>query len=760
MGDELVCMVIADDFTGSCDTGLQFTTAGYHTRVAFEASPAAFAAAEVAVLDTETRNSSTAAARERLLGIQTSLREIRAKSWYKKIDSTVRGPVGAEVAALMEILGFQVCLLAPAFPSTGRITVGGYQLLDGVPVHRTEIAADPGALRRNSSLLDMFEDEDVDLKLVDLGVVERGADRIAECISDSVGSIGQRRRTVVVLDAASPKDLASIAAAAAQLPSVPLMCGSAGLAAGLLSVAPERSTDAITAAGGQVGGPFLVVAGSSRDLTEQQLLRGERELGVGRLQLPQGASRVDRVRAGFAGGQDSILAAEPGLSNVRMEAVVADLAATARLLCESRRPCAILVTGGWTAATLMREFEARAVEIICAVDDGVPLSRLEGGPFDGLYLITKAGALGEEGIIGRAVSMVRRTKPTTGPADEEDVRPVLGITMGDPCGIGAEVIAKALGEGDVYDQCRPLVLGHPEILRKSMKQVAGDADVVEIDAPEAANFRRGMIEVLNPVSLDLGKIEPGRVCAEAGRGAVGWVMAAADLALAGRLDGVVTAPLNKEAMNLAGYAYAGHTELLGERTNTRDYRMLLAAQALKVVHVTVHVALNQVPSRLSVERVYKTIQLGAEALVDMGCEQPRIGVSGLNPHAGEHGLFGDEDAVSIAPAVEQSAADGWDVVGPLPGDTLFHRAYSGEFDLVVAMYHDQGHIPIKLVAFADAVNVTLGLPVVRTSVDHGTAFDIVGRGIADHQNMVEAIAMASKLARSRASRPRSSSTQG
>jgi 4-hydroxythreonine-4-phosphate dehydrogenase len=324
--------------------------------------------------------------------------------------------------------------------------------------------------------------------------------------------------------------------------------------------------------------------------------------------------------------------------------------------------------------------------------------------------------------------------------------------MGDACGVGAEVAVKALCEKEVYEFCSPVVIGEPQILTDCLRFVDDEVLVNRIPDIEAANPRHGTIEVLNPIEVDLSAIECGSVCTEAGRAAVEWIKTAVELALANKIDGIVTAPLNKEAMNRAGFNYAGHTELLGHLTDTRNYRMMLVSERLKVIHATTHIALHDVPDRLTEERVFDTIALAQQALVDLDYNRPRIGVAGLNPHAGEHGLFGEEDAIALEPAVERARVQGWDVTGPLPGDTLFYRAFNDDFDGVIAMYHDQGHIPIKLVAFADAVNVTLGLPIIRASVDHGTAFDIAGQGIADHVNMICALRFASRLATARLTR--------
>ncbi len=325
-------------------------------------------------------------------------------------------------------------------------------------------------------------------------------------------------------------------------------------------------------------------------------------------------------------------------------------------------------------------------------------------------------------------------------------RPLMGITMGDPCGIGPEVILKALAHEESYRVCRPLVIGHPEILKRDMGMAGVRLDVRIVDRPEDGAFECGCIDVWCPIDVDVDQIEIGKVCREAGRAAAEWVIHAVDLAMADRIDGIVTAPLNKEAMNLAGYPYAGHTELLAEKSGTARAHLMLVSDRMNVSHVTGHIALHEVPDRLTVDLIYDTVRLTRDVLVGMGKIDPRIAVCGLNPHAGENGLFGNEDAKIIHPAVEKALSEGWRVDGPLPADTTFLKVYNGLYDGVVAMYHDQGHVPAKLVAFDEAVNVTLGLPIVRASVDHGTAYDIAGKGVAKVVNMLQAIRVGSKLA--------------
>jgi 4-hydroxythreonine-4-phosphate dehydrogenase len=328
-------------------------------------------------------------------------------------------------------------------------------------------------------------------------------------------------------------------------------------------------------------------------------------------------------------------------------------------------------------------------------------------------------------------------------------RPLLGITMGDACGVGPEVILKALAQEEMYEICRPVVIGQADFLVRDMAIAGVDLEIQVVDTPEDGQFKCGAVDVWQPIDVDVTQVKMARVCAEAGRAAAEWVMAAIDLAMVNRIDGIVTAPLNKEAMNLAGYHYAGHTELLAERTGAPIAHLMLASGRMNVSHVTGHIPLHEVTKRLNTDLIYNTIALTRDALIAMGRENPKLAICGVNPHAGENGLFGKEDAEVIVPAVERAQANGWLVDGPLPGDTVFFKVYDGRYDGAVAMYHDQGHAPAKLVAFDDAVNVTLGLPIVRASVDHGTAFDIAGQGIAKVVNMLQTIRVGAQLANQR-----------
>jgi len=321
--------------------------------------------------------------------------------------------------------------------------------------------------------------------------------------------------------------------------------------------------------------------------------------------------------------------------------------------------------------------------------------------------------------------------------------PLLALTMGDPAGVGPEVIVKALQDRTAFEECRPFVVGDVGILQQAL--AGGELEVREIAALGEAGRQPGRIDVLTVDGVDVDDILPGVLSAQAGMAAVAWVRRGAELAMAGQIAGIVTAPVNKEAVTLAGVPFTGHTELLAEIAGSR-VAMMLATERLRVVHVSTHVSLREACERVRRERVLETITIAAEGCRRLGIRHPRLAVAGLNPHAGEHGLFGTEDAAEIAPAIADARSMGIDASGPWPPDTIFYEAGEGKFDCVVAMYHDQGHIAIKLTDFYGGVNITLGLPFVRTSVDHGTGFAIAGKGVANARSMRVAIKLAAQMA--------------
>ncbi|MCW0481836.1 4-hydroxythreonine-4-phosphate dehydrogenase PdxA [Gaoshiqia sediminis] len=333
---------------------------------------------------------------------------------------------------------------------------------------------------------------------------------------------------------------------------------------------------------------------------------------------------------------------------------------------------------------------------------------------------------------------------------------ILAITMGDPAGIGPEIAAKVFNEISVYAVCRPLLIGNAQVIQEAVKLTGLNLKINPVTEVGQANFTYGIIDVYDIPSDHLSEIKHGVVSAPAGDLAFRSVRKAIELAMNGEVDGTVTGPIHKEAINLAGHHFSGHTEIYAHYTGTKKYTMLLADEKIKVTHVSTHVSLRQACDLVKKQRVLDVIQLTHEALKRIGIANPRIGVAGLNPHAGDGGLFGTEEIEEILPAIQDAQKQGILAAGPYPPDTLFSLANGGSFDGCVAMYHDQGHIPFKLVGFiwdeekqamksVKGVNITLGLPIIRTSVDHGTAFEIAGKGIASADALLFAIDYAIKL---------------
>jgi len=326
------------------------------------------------------------------------------------------------------------------------------------------------------------------------------------------------------------------------------------------------------------------------------------------------------------------------------------------------------------------------------------------------------------------------------------MKPILGITMGDAAGVGPEIIVKALADQGIYDMCRPVVIGDKKILERAVAATGVAVRCRAIDKAAEGGQEFGVIDVIDldnlPADLPFGKLDKA-----AGKAAYEYIETAAKLALNQEIHAIVTAPINKEAVNQAGYHFPGHTEMLAEFAGEENYAMFLYSEPLKVIHVSTHVALRDACDNLTAERVRQTIELADDTMKLLGVSEPRVAVAGLNPHCGESGMFGTEDDQQILPAVQAAKAEGINVQGPIAPDTVFYRsAVKKEFDVVVVMYHDQGHIPLKLLDFHNGVNVTVGLPFIRTSVDHGTAFDIAGKGIADSGSMKAALTVGARMA--------------
>ncbi len=349
----------------------------------------------------------------------------------------------------------------------------------------------------------------------------------------------------------------------------------------------------------------------------------------------------------------------------------------------------------------------------------------------------------------------------------DQYRPLLGISVGDPAGIGPEITARALALHEIYELCRPLVVAEAEMIKEAIRFSGLNLSIRTVSHPEEGFYQFGTIDLLDLRNVDGRSIKHKTISADYGRASFEYVKKVIELAMARQIDATVTGPISKEAINLAGFHYSGHTEIYADLTGTKDYAMMLVHQHFRVIHVSTHVSLREACERVKKERIYRVIRLGYDALKRLGVENPKIAVAGLNPHAGEEGLFGREEIDEIEPAIRQAKKEGLNVEGPIPPDTVFSKMQGGQYDLVVVMYHDQGHIPTKLIGFQyddktktwgsmSGVNITCGLPIIRVSVDHGTAFGKAvdhgtafgkaGEGRANPESMIQAIKIAAKLA--------------
>jgi 4-hydroxythreonine-4-phosphate dehydrogenase len=335
-------------------------------------------------------------------------------------------------------------------------------------------------------------------------------------------------------------------------------------------------------------------------------------------------------------------------------------------------------------------------------------------------------------------------------------RPLIGISVGDPAGIGPEITAKALSLPEVYQLCKPLGVADAEMMKEAIKFSNLNLKIHTVISPKEGLYQFGTIDLLDLKNLDGRSVKHKKISADYGRASFEYVKKVIELAMKKEIDTTVTGPISKEAINLAGFHYSGHTEIYAELTHTKDYAMMLVHDHFRVIHVSTHVSLREACDRVKKDRVYRVIMLGYDAVRRLGIQNPRIAVSGLNPHAGESGMFGREEIEEIEPAIKQAQEKGLSIEGPIPPDTVFSKMQGGQYDLVVVMYHDQGHIPTKLVGFQyddktktwgsmSGVNITCGLPIIRVSVDHGTAFGKAGEGRANPESMIQAIKIAAQL---------------
>ena len=732
-------LILADDLSGAADCAVAGVRAGLRSAVMLRADvghPIGYpTTADVLALDTDTRRANAVDAAATQVAAWHALAR-PATRLYKKIDSTLRGNVAAEVAALAPLAG--LAIVAPAFPAAGRTTRDGRQWLHGVAVEDTEVWRNE-SIGGRADLRVMLERQGLQTAVLTLDDVRAGAaalaGRLAALQADGVQA--------VVCDAQTDDDLAHIAETSVRLAHV-FWVGSAGLAPALIRAAGLGSANAAVEgdAATAIAGPVLTVVGSMSSVSHAQASELKAAAGARLLSLELPVEALDTPQADIT--QTVIDALCEGRD------VLVTLSQTTRgNSADGLHFCRRLATLLAPALPHAGGRQHGALRLCDEIESGMPLLHAQLTGVDRvLPVVTKAGGFGTPGSLHAAWRRLIETAASTPPKGTHAMtyRPVIGITMGDAAGVGPEIIMKALTHRSVYEQCRPLVIGDTARLRDAAQRTGVALEVRSIERPADAGFRYGVVDCIDlgliPADLPYGKLSP-----IAGDAAYQYIARTVELTSAGELDAICTAPLNKEALHAGGHIFPGHTEMLAHLTGIDEVSMMLVAPNLRVIHVTTHIGLLDAIRRIEPGLVQRTIERAHATLVRAGIENPRIGVCGINPHAGENGLFGHgEEEQKIIPAVQVLQARGWRVEGPLPADTLFFRAGRGDFDVVVAMYHDQGHGPVKVMGLEAGVNVTVGLPVIRTSVDHGTAFDIAGKGIADERSMLEAFRQACELA--------------
>jgi 4-hydroxythreonine-4-phosphate dehydrogenase len=688
--DQRNVLVLADDVSGAAEAAAAFIGRGrgieVHLRDGLPSQP-------VTVIDLHTRRLTDGEAEK---AVAQSLSAADGLRVIIKIDSLLRGHVQATVRAAAAT-GRPV-IIAAGNPALGRTVVAGAVLVDGIPLAQTglwgaESAAPPAT--------------------------------IAAAIGDAPG--------VRIVDIATDVDLDHVVAE-----STPetILIGTGALTAAVARTMPPEPAEHSTATAARtvmvVGTADAGVSAQLRELESEgfSVVRIDPgELLAGRAVIPAGQEAVAIVI-------DGPVAPENAHHLVHALAQVA-----AEVIDESTH---LVLTGGETARAVLDLLGVARMAPVAEIHPGAIASVASGGRL----VVTRPGSFGDHRSLATIATYLRSNNSEAHPMTKN--LPFIAVTMGDGAGIGPEVIVPAMLDARVAGWCRPIVIGDATRLKLAAGALGLEPEIVVISHVSEAVFTPGRINVID-LALLPDDLPWGELSAVAGHAAYEYIRVAGELAVAGDVQAICTAPLNKEALHAAGHIFPGHTELLAHLTGTEEVSMMLSSPTLKVIHVTTHIGLLDAVAKIEPGLVERTIRRGHDALIRSGNPNPKIGVCGINPHAGENGLFGyGEEDLKIVPAVELLRAEGMDVHGPLPADTAFFLAGRGDYDLIVAMYHDQGHGPVKVLGLEAGVNITVGLPVIRTSVDHGTAFDIAGKGIAEPGSMVEALRQAAELATSTA----------
>lgn len=729
-------LILADDFSGSCEVSLPWSDHGFPTRISLGSAPGSpSGASRVTVMDTDSRYLEPADAHRRIQKLVQGLPQ--GTMIFKKIDSLWRGNLNAELGALTDA-GYRL-IIAGALPHMERSVKNGRPLVAGRPLSSTD-AWQVEAAKAPETVTELLGD--LDTATASLSDGKPLQDQLAAAANSA---------SALIVDCATEDDLLGIADAWLTLRTTnpqqfqrSILVGTGALNTQLVSTLSRRSAPPqgmTLQAPAPPGGParcILGVIGSASSPSGQQLELA-RKAGI------PCSETINELPSPTPGAPVILRATRSGTDPT---AVLRQLRKQATGFLAKHPGADLFLTGGETARAVLDDLGVTSLAPLKQLEPGVVICQAP----DGRLIGTKPGSFGSPSILTTALTTLRELRaplsqePESMSTTTQDTRPLIAVTMGDGSGVGPEVTVGALLDANAYKISRPIVIGDCHRLSLGAAALGLKAEIVEISEVAQAQFAPGRINVIDPHLLS-EDLEWGKISSEAGNAAYHYIRIACELAMRGEVHGICTAPLNKAALHEAGHIYPGHTELLAHFMGVEEVSMMLSTPKVKVIHVTTHIGLIDAIKKIEPGLVERTVRRGHEALVRAGNPNPKIGVCAINPHAGENGLFGyGEEEEKITPALEKLQADGVNAIGPLPADTAFFLAGRGDYDLIVAMYHDQGHGPVKVLGIEAGVNITVGLPVIRTSVDHGTAFDIAGKGIVEVGSMIEALAQSVNLA--------------
>ena len=739
-------LIIADDLTGAMDTGVCFAEKGICTRVVLRSGDflfnenADYPPEGVLVVNSDTRHSAADEAYEKVFAITRRAVKQGFTCVYKKTDSALRGNVGSEIQAVKDALNCRCIAFAPSYPEMNRITSGGIHYIDGVPAAESDFGRDPCNPVKHSAVSEIIA-ETSDVRCVSGGCT----DEEGVCIHDAAYGEELRRIAEFLADSG--------------------VCAYAGCSGFANALAEQMTCKTFRSEKISLPDNLLCISGSMNPRTLRQC-RAAVESGFRHYALideeklcePKACRRItEKFREDAGDGMKGFCAVLDTADSETVEAnswrICENLAMTGAEILRECENMAVLCTGGDTLAAFLKAAGAAEMIPLKEVFPGtVMTSIMSGGKRK--YLFTKSGGFGEEDLFCRLAEIIK----------ENDVnKPVIGISMGDPFGNGAEITVKALMDENLRSGCRSVVIGDYSCMKKAAEMLlakTGNAPEIRIaEGIDDCLFSPGTIDVLDMGYMkDEDDFSRG-ACPEGGEAAFGYVRKLIEMAMEGKIDATVTNAISKEAIRMAGHDFSGHTEIYAHYTGTDKYTMMLAHESFRVVHVSTHVSLREACDRVKKDRVLEVIRLADETCRSLGISRPRIAVAGLNPHCGENGLFGQEEIREIQPAIDAALKEGIHIPDrkPLPPDSVFSKAIGGLYDIVVAMYHDQGHIPVKVRGFVydmdrnewksvSGVNITLGLPIIRTSVDHGTGFDRAWEGTSSPDSLINAVSYAAAMA--------------